>query len=161
MHSSLHAWLSIDRRRWRYLEMLGSDSKYDTLPMNEVALLDLRRCGVAQCGSDLGECASLEVLLLSENLLENLRGVEACQGRLWKLDARGNRISDLSAFAAFEHIGEVDLGANRLGYDELVKIAHVNINRDFAMIIDESINIDVLMRREMLIFIDEARKRID
>ncbi len=107
-------------------------------PLNEVALLDLRRCGVAQCGSDLGECVSLEVLLLSENLLENLRGVEACQGRLWKLDARGNRISDLSAFAAFEHIGEVDLGANRLGYDELVKIAHVNI---MSLRLDENVQL--------------------
>jgi hypothetical protein len=96
-------------------------------PLNEVAVLDLRRCGVAQCGTDLGECAALEVLLLSENLLEDLRGVEACQGRLWKLDARRNKICDLSAFAAFEHVGEVDLGENRLGYGELVKLAHVNI----------------------------------
>ena len=96
-------------------------------PLNEVRVLDLRRCGVVHIGTDLGECNALEVLLLSENLLEDLAGLEACQGWLWKLDARGNRISDLSAFAAFEHIGVVDLGLNMLGYSELVKLAHVNI----------------------------------
>ena len=84
-------------------------------PLNEVRVLDLRRCGVVHIGTDLGECNALEVLLLSENLLEDLAGLEDAKvtgetGCPWNAD------SDLSAFAAFEHIGVVDLGLNMLGY---------------------------------------------
>ena len=96
-------------------------------PLNTLSILDLRRCGVENVGTDLKECSGLEILLLSENMLKDINGIESCHGQLWKLDLRNNKICDLSAFASFEHVGEVDLGMNQLTYSELVKIAHVNI----------------------------------
>ena len=78
-------------------------------------------------GNPLGQCTVLQVLLLSENRLTSLAGLECCQGTLWKLDVRSNQIHDLTAFLSMEHLGEVDLGQNNVSYDELVKLSHVHI----------------------------------
>lgn len=78
-------------------------------------------------GDPLGQCSILQVLLLSENRLTSLAGIECCQGRLWKLDVRDNMINDLSAFISMEHLGELDLGGNAITYNELVKLSHMHI----------------------------------
>ena len=78
-------------------------------------------------GDPLGQCTVLEILLLSENRLTSLAGIECCQGRLWKLDVRGNMINNLSAFGSFEQIGELDLSKNYITFDDLINISHVHI----------------------------------
>ena len=78
-------------------------------------------------GDPLGQCTILEVLLLSENRLTNLAGLECCQSRLWKLDVHSNIINDLSAFFSFEQLGVLDLSQNLLTYSVLVQLSHVHI----------------------------------
>ena len=95
-------------------------------PVDAVQAISLCNMSLDRLGEHLADCVKLASLYLSGNTLAEVTVLEACR-ELWRVEASHNRLATLDGIASFGALGRLDLGHNKLGWEEVQRLAPMHV----------------------------------
>ena len=94
-------------------------------PLHTLEVIDLRRYGICKLGG-FAECPNLHTILLSENSISSLQGIEDATAE-WNLDLSKNAIVDVESLSKLPALGWLNLSNNNLTYEQVAKLVNTSI----------------------------------
>ena len=85
----------------------------------------MRRYGIFKLGR-FAECPNLHTILLSENSISSLQGIEDATAA-WNLDLSKNAIVDVESLSKLPALGWLNLSNNNLTYEQVAKLVNTSI----------------------------------